>query len=64
MTWEYRVMKRIEHNEIIYAIHEVYSNPYGYTEKPEPIEGESIEDLRNILTQMLEALDKPVLNYK
>jgi len=64
MTWTYQIMRRTEHGEEVYGIYEVYHNPYGYTEKPVAIEGESVEDLKVILTQMLEALDKPVLEYK
>jgi hypothetical protein len=58
------------------AIHEVYYDEnltsiggptrtvVGYTEKPITVEGETIEEVRQILLQMLEALDAPILEYQ
>jgi len=58
------------------AIHEVYYDEnlassggpkkivVDYTEKPVTVEGETIEEVRQVLLQMLEALDAPILDYK
>lgn len=58
------------------AIHEVYylsrgvndlevtSAQVGYTENPVKVIGESVEELRDMLTKMLMALDKPILQHK
>jgi hypothetical protein len=62
--------------EIWLAIHEVYyrdkfvkdidvtSNEVGYTEKPITVEGATIEEIRQTLMHMLEALNKPILEFK
>ncbi len=70
MTWNHRVIKTTDLNgEDWYAIHEVYyagseSQPDTWTETPCDVGGESIEGLRDTLTRMFAALDKPVLEDK
>lgn len=58
------------------AIHEVYyqsksindlevtSADVGFTENPVKMTGESVEELRDMLTKMLKALEKPILEYR
>ena len=66
MTWNHRVIKKGKDYEYL-AIHEVYYDNdsidfvIGYTENPTPVIGESIEELRTVLEQMLGALDKPII---
>lgn len=43
---------------------EVTSADVGYTDKPVIMTAESVEDFRFMLTKMLEALEKPILEYK
>lgn len=43
---------------------EVTSADVGYTENPVAMTAESVEELRFMLTRMLGALDKPILEYK
>lgn len=62
--WNHRVMKRESGGETLYGIHEVHycgDEVEMWTSLPEPVVGESIEELRTTLTRMLAALDKPVL---
>lgn len=63
--WNYRVMARNEGEETNLYITEVYYNSdgstIGWTEGKE-VYGENIDELRQNLTWMLEALDKPVLD--
>lgn len=69
MTWNHRVMRHVEGDEVFFQIHEVYygieegSNQLSWTENAIAPMGETIEDLRFELVRMLEALDKPVLDY-
>lgn len=78
MGWNYRVMRHAPKNGEVdewYAIHEVYyrSNDVddltvpvsetGCTEDPVGVVGDSVESLRWSLQKMLEALEKPVLEY-
>jgi hypothetical protein len=60
--------------EFTFGIHEVYyrddevddrtvsASEVGFTERPVPVVGESVEALRTTLELMLTALDKPVLD--
>jgi hypothetical protein len=63
--WNYRAMKRIKNDETIFFVTEVYyhedGSVLGWTEGKDAW-GEDIEELRQSLTWMLEALDKPVLD--
>jgi hypothetical protein len=55
MTWNYRVL---DHGSYL-AIHEVY---YGDspTTNPVPVIGETMEELKATIKQMMEALEKPI----
>lgn len=65
--WNYRVMKHTEMDEPYFAIHEVHyataddSKVMGWTDQPVSVGG---ENLKWILERMLEAQNKPVLDYK
>jgi hypothetical protein len=68
MTWNHRVMKHVKEDGAEYfAIHEVYYNsaglPWGWSAEPEPVMEETMEEMRETLQHMTEALDKPVLDY-
>ena len=65
MSWNYRVVKDGE----FYSIHEAYYNKgndkaRSITETSVLPVGEDVKELRWILERMLEALDKPVLDYE
>jgi hypothetical protein len=74
--WNHRVVRRVfhadgDHKEIEYAIHEAHYETKGassgrclITTEAVPVAADSIEGLRWVLTKMLEALDKPVLDYE
>lgn len=59
-----------------FSIHEVYynddspkdqavtSDKFGCTENPVTVEGSSVQELRETLLRMLDALDKPILEYE
>lgn len=71
MYWNHRIMRRVENpgktyeETNLYVVEVYYNNDDGYilgwTEK-ESVWGESIEEIRNSLTWMMEALDKPILD--
>jgi len=64
MSWNYRVMKKYYDDEIHYGIHEVfYGDDMLWTEKPVFSCGaRSLEELRNNIEWLVEALDKEVLS--
>lgn len=57
-------MRHVDQGEEHFAIHEYY---YGiepaWSETPNAVVGESVEELRKLLEWMLKALDMPVLEY-
>ena len=72
MSWNYRVLvKRVEGYENIpeeqYGIHEVYYDdndiPHTCTESPCDPYGETVEELKDNMIQMMGALLKPTLEY-
>lgn len=71
-TWNYRVIRRDgnDHSGSVscYGIHEVYYDDTGgvtmYTKDPMDPFGESVEELRKNLEDMLLAVDKPFLDAK
>ena len=73
MTWNHRVMKRVyKHDdgttEVEHAIYEVFYDDAGrvegWTENAmAPVSFEGVDSLRTTLEWMLEALDKPALDY-
>ena len=67
MSWNYRVMKQVFDGDDFLQIHEVYydkKNKKSWTVNGVTVAGESIEELRDILNNMLEALDKEILDYE
>lgn len=66
MTWNHRVVKVTEGDELFYGIHEAYyhkgeGEPYAWTDEPVAPIGETLDELRIELERMLAALDKPVI---
>lgn len=67
MSWNYRIYKTVHPNdEETFGIHECYyyedkETPRAVTERPVPVDADSVKGLRWILEQMLLALDKDVL---
>jgi hypothetical protein len=72
MGWEYRVVRRtFKHPdsdvEEFYGIHEVHhitvgdETKSGRTEDPVSVMSDSVDGLRWVLTEMLKALDKEVI---
>ena len=64
--WNHRVIKIMHSNgQDEYQIREVYYNEdgsiFGHTESPEEVFGGSVDDLRQILSRYLKALDQPAL---
>lgn len=68
MSWNYRVVRYQGADKEWYCgIHEVYydeDKPSGHTVREAGVSGESIDELRDILKKMGEALDKPILEFK
>jgi len=72
VTWNYRVVKKTntgyDNLEEYYGIHEVYYSEEGVPEMVtvEPVgpAGDTLEELKQDLAYMLEALKKPVLDYE
>ena len=67
MSWNYRVMKQVFDGDDFLQIHEVYydkKNKKSWTVNGVTVAGESIEELRDVLNKMLEALDKEMLDYE
>jgi hypothetical protein len=65
-VWNHRVCKNTEQGEIFYNIHEVYYDDdgkvEGWTQNAVAPLGNDLDELRNELKWMLEALDKPILD--
>ena len=65
-TWNHRVVKTQDGAEVCYGIHEAYYDDNGevvtWTVRPVPVAGNSIQDLRKTLEQMLECLDKEIID--
>jgi len=66
MYWNHRLMKRTEHDETLLYVVEVYydskdNSIIGWTEK-ESVYGENLDEVRQTLSWMIEALDKPILD--
>ena len=66
-TWNHRIIKaKYDNGEIYYGIYEVYygkdDSLEGYTEKPEDVTGESLEDLKEYYEMMADAFKQPILD--
>lgn len=67
MTWNYRAIKEIDHDEELYRVHEVYYNKAGELDRwmvePTCPQGETLEDLRAELAMILAYVrDHPALD--
>jgi hypothetical protein len=67
-TWNYRVIKKPEGNEDLYAIYEVYydsiGQPRSYSVEPCTVYTDSIEDLENELQRLQSALSNSILTLE
>lgn len=68
MSWQYRVMRKVEGKGIThyysYGIHEVYTKLKGWTKDPMDPHGDTPEGLRQDYELMGEAFKLPVLDHK
>lgn len=68
MSWDYRLVHRIETDGETYAVHEVYYNdagqPNGVTERPCYLAAESVKELRSDLMLMRHAFELPILEWE
>ena len=65
MKWQYRVSKEtIANGEEVFAIREFWDDGKSWSEDEIAPVGDSVDDLRWVLTKMIEALDKPVIEIK
>ena len=66
MTWNYRVCKETHDGEVYYTLREVYYKDNGkidgMTMKEVGAMGESVEELKEVLQNMLKALNKDVVD--
>ena len=66
MSWTYRVMRKVEGRTTKYydyGIHEVYTEPKGWTRDAVGPHGETLAELKRDLTAMRKALTLPVLDW-
>jgi hypothetical protein len=67
MSWNYRVIRHVGRGgRLYYRIHEVYyegDQIVTVAEEATFPSGESLEALKDNLTEMSAAFDKPILNY-
>lgn len=65
-TWNHRIVRAQYSTEVWYGIHEAYYDDNGkvvsWTMRPVEVAGNSIQELRKTLEQMLECLDKEVID--
>jgi len=68
MTWNYRIVKRGEDEEIFYGVYEVYYNengePYLVTEDPINLQAETVEELVEDMTYISKAFEESILTYE
>lgn len=62
MSWNYRVVRNAEGLRIFDVYYDSEGSPVGTNASPTYVYGESVEDLRDQLMLMLEALKEPVLS--
>ena len=65
MSWNYRVLKSKDGDDDWFQLHEIYydkeNTVNGWVKAGATVHGNSIDDLRDTLNKMLEALDKEEL---
>jgi len=68
MSWNYRVLKSVDGDDDWFQLHEIYydkdNNVNGWVKAGATVHGNSIDDLRDTLSKMLEALDKEALHQR
>ncbi len=67
MTWNYRVVHRVEGGEDVYAIHEAYydnDTPTNITEDSVSPQGVTLNELERDFEAYQKALTQPVLEYE
>jgi len=68
MSWNYRVMRQMTEDGYWYGIHEVYYDKDGKPEKhssnPDPVVGEDLDVLRDVIDKFNRAAAKPVLEWR
>jgi len=68
MSWNYRVLKSVDDDDDWFQLHEIYYNKdnkvNGWVKAGATVHGNSIDDLRDTLNKMLEALDKEALHQR
>lgn len=66
MTWNHRVMRGVAYGETFFSIREVFYDDDGTVQNwtADPIDpyGETLDELKTCLEQMLAACDQPVLD--
>lgn len=67
MTWDYRVVHKIENGDEEFAIWEIYygddGKPNGYVHGERSPSGETYDEARSDAALMLEAFNKPWIEY-
>ena len=69
MVWNYRIIKHVDsNNKITFDIREVYYKEqdkivFSVSEEPAIPSGETALELEDDIRLMLEAFEKPILNY-
>lgn len=67
ITWNYRVIHKIENGEHTYAIHEVYYNengePWNVTVNSTAPLGETLQELLDDLEHYIDAINRPILEF-
>ena len=68
MSWNYRVIKKKNIDEVTYAIHEAYykknGKPWAMGTAPDYPHGETLDELKEDFKHYRKALSKPFLNYE
>jgi len=62
-TWNFRVVKKGADFAIYSAYYDHNGELKGLSESPESLDAEDVESLRETLALMIEACDKPVVEY-
>ncbi len=64
--WNYRLMAKEAKGEVWFDIHEVYYNndlPTSCSKYPACVSGNSVDDVKEVLSKMTECLEKPIIWY-
>lgn len=64
--WNYRLMAKEGRGEVWFDIHEVYYNndiPTSCSKYPACVSGNSVDEVKEVLSKMTECLEKPIIWY-